>query len=893
MNKKIKKGLIIFSSVLFLLIAALIILPFTFKEKITAIATQNINGMLNAKVGFDNVDISFLRSFPNVSVQLENFQIIGKGEFAKDTLLQSEDIDFVLNIKSLFSKSGYEVRRLTFINSRLFAHVLSNGKANWDIMKEDSNQQTPDTSAMSFNLKLKEFNIKNADIIYLDEESNMKAVLQKLNHQTSGDLTADSSLLATQTTIDSLNFWMDGMQYLSKAYAELNAEINADLNNKIFKFDRNSSRINGIPFAFKGWFQMLNEGYDMDLTLNTEKVDFKAILSMIPDIYAQSFEEMKAGGKVNMSGFVKGKMVGDYYPAFDFKLTATDGWFQYPSLPKSLQKINVAGHISNPGKTLDATVIDISKFSFLMGKNPFSAQLHIAYPISDPEFTMKATGKLNLGNIKEIYPLDEKTQLNGLLDMNINLGGRMSSYETNQYEKFKFSGNMNMSNMLVKMTSLPQDLSISKASMVFNNRYVDLATLQMKIGRNDIAVSGKLENAVAYALRNKTLIGSLNFQSNYFNVSDFMTSEKTTTATTDTSKLKTIVIPKNIDFNFQATFKKLIYDKMNISNAKASLKVANGDMIIQNMSLEAFGGSLTIKGLYGTNNPQKPLMNMDMTLSDVLFTDIFKQVETIQKFAPIFEKATGRFSTKLSFKSLLKNDMTPDLASFIGNGSFSTKSIGLTNIAAITKLVSALNQSKQVNTSIKDLGLSFDIKDGQVNTKPFDVKIGDLKMKLGGRTGLDKTIAYSGTVELPSKLNLGQYSTVNVKVGGTFSQPKVDLDLKNTLKNVVADTKAKAMVEINKKIDTVKPQAIKAAQEQADRLRADAKAAGDRLLSEAKASGDQLIEKAGNPITKKMAQIAAQKLLNEAQKKVDILNSRADEKAKETIQKAADGAVLK
>lgn len=65
---------------------------------------------------------------------------------------------------------------------------------------------------------------------------------------------------------------------------ELNADINANLNKMIFTFFENSSRINAIPFAFAGWVKMLDDGYDMDLTLDAKKVDFKAILSMIPAI---------------------------------------------------------------------------------------------------------------------------------------------------------------------------------------------------------------------------------------------------------------------------------------------------------------------------------------------------------------------------------------------------------------------------------------------------------------------------------------------------------------------------------------------------------------------------------------------------------------------------------
>lgn len=885
MNRRIKKGLIISVSVFIVFFAILLVLPFAFGGKITTLAKEQINGKLNAKVDFDNISLSFIRHFPYATVRMENLRIIGVDEFKKDTLLSSESVDLVLNLSSLFSDKGYEIRKLQFNDSRVLAHVLPSGKDNWHITKTDSTHKK-DTTPMSFNLKLKDFEINKADIVYWDQKGNKKAVIHNLNHSTIGDLTADSSLLKTKTTIESLDFWMSGVKYVSNADAELNADINANLNKMVFTFSKNSSRINAIPFSFSGWVKMLDEGYDMDLTLNAQKVDFKAILSMIPAIYANSFEGMKAGGDVNMSGFLKGKMVGDYYPAFDFKLTAVNGWFQYPKLAKSLQNINLAGHITNPGKTLDETIIDISKFSFVLGGNPFSAQMHIAYPMSDPELMMKAIGKIDLGMIKEIYPLEADTKLNGLLDMNLDLGGRMSYYDKNEYDKFKFAGKLNVSNMLVKMKSLPQDVSISKANLVFNNRFADLSTLQMKIGRNDLTLNGKLENFVAYALHDKTLTGILNMQSNYFNVSDFMTSNSKK-ATTDTSKLSLIKIPKNINFTMQADFKKLDYSKMSFTNAKGTLIVANGDMKIQNMGLQAFGGNVLMNGLYSTSDEKKPAVNFDLALMDVTFTEVFKQVETLQKFAPIFEKASGKFSTKLSFNSLLQNDMMPNLASLIGKGSFSTKSIGLTNVPVLTTLASKLKRSDLTTTTIKDLGLNFEIKDGKINTKPFDVTLGNIKMKIGGSTGLDKSIAYAGTVQLPNQFNLGNFSTLNLKIGGTFSKPKVDVDLLSTFNNVVSDTKTKVVTEVNKQVDNVKTKAIKEAQDQAEQVRTGAKKLSDQLLSEAKTQGEKLVANASNPITKLFAQKAAQKLMDEAQKKADDLNTKADAKAKDLIQKAA------
>jgi len=765
-------------------------------------------------------------------------------------------------------------------------------------MKTDTTLQKPDTTKSSFNLKLKDFVIKNADIVYWDEQGKMKAELKNLNHTTSGDLTADSSLLVTHTTVEKINYVMDGVNYLSNADAELDADINANMNHMIFTFSKNSSRINAIPFALVGWVKMLDNGYDMDLKLNADKVDFKAILSMIPAIYANSFEGVKAGGNVAMTGFMKGKMIGDNYPAFDFKLTAVNGWFQYPKLPKQLQKINIAAEISNPGKTLDATLIDISRFSFLMGGNPFTAQLRVAYPMSDPELILKAVGKINLGNIREIYPLAADTRLSGILDMNLDLGGRMSYYEKNQYDKFRFGGNMTITNMIAKMSTLSQDISITKASMLFNNQYVNLAALQIKIGRNDISATGKLENAVAYALHNKTLKGQLNIQSTYFNASDFMSSDKAKPEAAST-KLTVFVIPKNIDFTMVAGFKQLVYEKMNFTNAKGVLRVLDGDVKFQNMGLQAFGGNMTLNGVYSTNNPKKPNVNFDLNINDVVFTEVFKQVETLQKIAPIFSNATGKFSTKFAFHSLLQKDMMPDMASFAGNGTFNTKSVSLSNVQVLTTLASTLKRPELANPTIKDVALSYEIKDGKVNTKPFAVTLGGIKMNLGGSTGLDKSIAYAGNVQLPDKFNLGKFSTVDMKIGGTFSKPKISLDLASTLKNVFSDTKAKVATEVNKQVDAAKAKAseevrkqkdaaLKTAQEQAARIKSEAQKVSDKLIADAQAQGDQLVAKASNPITKKIAQVTAKKLVDEATKKAADINARADVEAQKAIQKASE-----
>jgi hypothetical protein len=896
MTTKTKKGLLIALSIFLFIFITLMTLPFAFKGKIMTVAKEQINKDLLAKVGFEDLDLSFIRSFPNASVRLEKLSVIGIGEFKKDTLFYTDELDLVVNLSSLFSGKGYEVKKIALNNSHIFAHVLPNGKNNWSITKPDTTKAPVDTTAMRFNLKLKNLEINNANITYWDEAGKMKAVVRNLNHKTAGDLTADSTLLKTRTAVETLDFWMGSIKYMSKVNLEFNADLHANLNKMIFGLSENETRINGIQFSFNGWVQLLKEGMDMNLTLDTKKVDFKSILSLVPAIYTNSFEDVKTGGTVKLSGFVKGKMVGTQFPTFDLKLNVDKAWFQYPKLPQSVQNINIATHVYNTGSALDQTVVDVSNFSLVMAKNPFSAKLHVTHPMTDPELEMKAAGKIDLGSIKELYPLDAEMKLNGIFEMNMEAGGKMSYLDQNQYDKFHFGGKLNLSNMLLKMKELPQELSISKANMTFNNNLIDLSALQIKIGRNDIAATGKVENFMAYALHNKILLGKLNLQSNYFNASDFMSSKPA--ATPEKSEPLTVIeIPKNINFTMGADFKQLVYEKMNFTNAKGQLVVVDGALKFQNLFTQAFGGNMLVNGAYSTTDPKKPSFDFDLGINEVAFKEIFKQVGLAQKLVPIFEKANGNFSSKLSISSLLKNDMMPDMGSLTGKGSFSTKSIGLANIPVLTSLGKALKVKELNNTQLKDVAFMFEIKDGKITTQPFDVVIAGVKMNLGGTTGLDQSIAYTGKVQMPDKLNLGKLSTVGLKIGGTFTKPTVALDLANTLKTMAADAKTKAVAEVTKQVDAAKTKAldearrqkemaIKAAQEKAAQIRATAQQLSDKLINEAQSQADQLIAKATNPITKKLAQTASQKLIDDAKRKAAQYNTQADEEAKKVVQKA-------
>lgn len=229
----------------------------------------------------------------------------------------------------------------------------------------------------------------------------------------------------------------------------------------------------------------------------------------------------------------------------------------------------------------------------------------------------------------------------------------------------------------------------------------------------------------------------------------------------------------------------------------------------------------------------------------------------------------------------------PDMASMAGSGSLNTKSVNLSNVPALTSLASALKIAALNPATVKDVNVMFEIKDGKVTTKPFNVNVADVKMNLGGSTSFDKSIAYTGVVQVPARFSVGgRLSSVNVKIGGTFDKPKVQVDLASIVNSVVGEATAKAKAEVTKQVDNAKEKAIEAAKAKAEQLKSSAKQAGEQLISEAQKRSDELVAKAGNPITKKLAQTAGQKLVDEAKKKAADLNAKADEESQSLINKA-------
>ena len=122
------------------------------------------------------------------------------------------------------------------------------------------------------------------------------------------------------------------------------------------------------------------------------------------------------------------------------------------------------------------------------------------------------------------------------------------------------------------------------------------------------------------------------------------------------------------------------------------------------------------------------------------------------------------------------------------------------NIEAFDALAKALGNDDLRKIEARDVAIRFSIKDGRITTQPFDLKMGGVNINLAGSTGLDQTIDYSGKIKLPASTGISKLMTLDLKIGGSFTSPKVSVDTKSMANQALESVADEAISKLGEKL---------------------------------------------------------------------------------------------
>jgi hypothetical protein len=802
---------------LLVIIIALAAAPFLFKDKIKSMIAKAINEQVDATVAFEDVSLSLFKNFPKASVTVDKLSVINKAPFAGDTLVYMSEINLKMSVKELFKDEGESMQLESFSTKDGVVNIIFNkdGVGNFDIAIKKAEEAKPaDTTAgKPFALTIQNYEVQNLKFRYLDQRSNMRVVIDSLNHTGTGNFAVNKLDLDTHTTAN-LTVDMDKTNYMNGVKLKLDAVLGMDLDKSIYTFKENKAFINQMGLKFGGSVALQEAGQQINITFNTLETSFKNFLALVPESYSGGLANVTTEGNFTITGKADGLYSETTVPKFNIAFNSSNASFKYSSLPKAMQNINIDTKIINETGMLNDTYVNVDKLSFRIDQDVFDARANIRNIVENPLVDAMLKGTINLANVTKAYPVQLDVPLSGVLKADVETKFDMKSVETGAYEKIQNKGNMSLSGFNYKPDGFKSPFVISQANVEFNPSRISLSKFDAKTGSSDIGITGTLDNFYGFVFKDQNLKGNFAMNSNKLVVQDFMaaetvaaTTKKTTAESKDevkTTTTKTTVttdavkIPAFLDCTITAKANSVVYDNLNLTNVSGKMIIKDEAVTLQNIKTNIFGGAIGFAGTVSTKG-KVPTFDMGLDLSSIDITQSFTQLEMLKSIAPIAGVITGKLNADIKLKgSLDSKELTPNLKTLTGTlaGGLAGTSINPEQSKVLSLVASNLKfiDLKKINLN-KNLNLSF--SDGKVNIQPFTLAYQDVSVKIDGQHGFDQNMNYNLVFDVPAKYlgtevnkllanlsatDAGKMSIpVNAVLSGNFKSPKLTTDLSKSV----------------------------------------------------------------------------------------------------------------
>ena len=274
-----------------------------------------------------------------------------------------------------------------------------------------------------------------------------------------------------------------------------------------------------------------------------------------------------------------------------------------------------------------------------------------------------------------------------------------------------------------------------------------------------------------------------------------------------------------IEANSSGCIDLIIFFFINVSLASAEINICIRD---------ALEGTMIFNGSYSTKtNKKEPGISISYDVKDLNIQKTFFAFNTIQKLMPIGNFLDGKLTSQLTMTGALNGKMMPELSSLTGNGNLLVLEGFLKKFTPLEKLAAMLQIDELREITLRNIKSYFEFANGKVLVKPFTIKIKDIEMLIGGMHGIDQSLNYIIQMKVPRKylgtkgndlinnlateatnrgipVNLGEVVELNIRMGGTITNPTIKTDLAQVAGDAVKELKQQAVDFVKQKIDSTK-----------------------------------------------------------------------------------------
>ncbi len=545
-------------------------------------------------------------------------------------------------------------------------------------------------------------------------------------------------------------------QALKNVRFDMNADC-ADHNYQHADFSVENINANIADDFLKG-FLKIKGGKDFNVN-----ADLKSVLhlSSIKQIYP--VDSLDLNGDINIDVVTNGKYdpAKKLFPRTTATIKMQNGSIQTKYYPHPVEKIQVDAVVTNTDGRLKTTHVNVKPVSFVFEGQPFQMKFDLKN-FEDLKYDISSTGTINIGNVYQVFS-QKGLDVKGFIKTDLSLRGLQSDATKGLYDKLFNAGRLEVKDIKVSSQYFPMPFYIKKGVFSFKQDKVWFDAFNATYCKSDFTLSGYLSNILNYTLKNDSLTGKFDLQSNLIDVNEFMAFAGDTTKSSSTG---VVIIPSNLNISFTANAKKVRYSGINLTDVKGQMLLQSGTLRLKQTGFTIIDAPVVMDANYTSLGPKKAIFDYHINAKDFDIKRAYNEIKLFHDLATAAGSAEGVVSLDYNLKGKLDANMHPVFPSLEGGGTLSVKKVKMKGFKLFTAVSKETGKDSMNNSDISKVDIKTTIKNNLITIQPVKMRVAGFRPKFQGQ------VSFDGNLNLKFRLGLPPLGIFGIPMTITGTQDK-------------------------------------------------------------------------------------------------------------------------
>ena len=286
-----------------MLVAAVAVWIVFTPDKLTPIVRSQASKYLTCKSDIGDVELTFFSTFPLFGLKVNNVVLINpvKGA-ASDTLLRVGSLIGVVDVGAWWKRKDIVLNGLQLQNGTINAFIDTAGRTNFNIVRTDSATITsPDTTKSSSLglIDIKNVEIKNVSISYVDLKGKLQANIQKLSARFSGSINnAENINSRIKVSNCIVSFSLGDQRFLNNVSLTCDIPVKVNLSRQLINLNNAAVSVNDMSIVMNGTIEndTLNKQILTNVNYRIKSWSIPTLVALVPPAFQSYLNGIKIDG---------------------------------------------------------------------------------------------------------------------------------------------------------------------------------------------------------------------------------------------------------------------------------------------------------------------------------------------------------------------------------------------------------------------------------------------------------------------------------------------------------------------------------------------------------------------------------------------------------------------